>query len=168
MRVDRRVTGQPSSKTSYVVVGEDAGPSKLKAIAKNNLKTLDEDGFLDLIATRVTDPSSLDDKTRKKMQKEEEAIRQAAREMEAREATDIVRRASVDICAPVDEQANDASMTRPCCKMEGTEPVDSRFARVSSRREQQARQVAVAALRCEMERCRAIISGRAGRTSVKE
>ena len=85
MRVGRRVTGQPSSKTSYVVVGEDAGPSKLKAIAKNNLKTLDEDGFLDLIATRVTDPSSLDDKTRKKMQKEEEAIRQAAREMEARE-----------------------------------------------------------------------------------
>ncbi|EJF60036.1 DNA replication factor C, large subunit [Dichomitus squalens LYAD-421 SS1] len=68
-RYGGRVTGQPSSKTSYVVLGADAGPSKLKAIAKNNLKTLDEDGFLALIATR----------------KEEEAIRQSAREMEARE-----------------------------------------------------------------------------------
>lgn len=48
----RRVTGQPSSKTSYVVVGEDAGPSKLNAIKKHNLPTLNEDGFLYLIATR--------------------------------------------------------------------------------------------------------------------
>ena len=82
---DRRVVLQPSSRTDYVVLGADAGPSKLAAIKKNNLKTLDEDGFLNLIATRVTDPSSLDDKTRKKMQKEGEAIRQAAREMEARD-----------------------------------------------------------------------------------
>ncbi|KAH9928881.1 DNA replication factor C, large subunit [Fomitopsis serialis] len=64
-----RVTGQPSSKTSYVVVGSDAGPSKLAAIKKNNLKTIDEDGFLDLIGTR----------------KEKEAIRTAAAEMEKRE-----------------------------------------------------------------------------------
>ena len=35
-----------------MVVGADAGPSKLAAIKKNNLPTLDEDGFLDLIKTR--------------------------------------------------------------------------------------------------------------------
>ena len=84
-RPARRVTGQPSSKTSYVVVGLDAGPSKLKAIEKNKLKTLDEDGFLNLIATRVTDESTLDEKTRKKIQKEQEAIRESAKEMERRE-----------------------------------------------------------------------------------
>ncbi|KZT13273.1 DNA replication factor C, large subunit [Laetiporus sulphureus 93-53] len=80
-----RVTGQPSSKTSYVVVGTDAGPSKLAAIKKNNLKTLDEDGFLNLIATRVPDLSQLDEKTKKKLAKEKEAIREAAAEMEKRE-----------------------------------------------------------------------------------
>ena len=79
------MVGQPSSKTSYVVLGADAGPSKLKAIEKNKLKTLDEDGFLNLIATRVTDDSMLDDKTRKKIEKEQEAIRQNAKEMEQRE-----------------------------------------------------------------------------------
>ncbi|KAI0820704.1 replication factor RFC1 C terminal domain-containing protein [Trametes gibbosa] len=84
-RYGGRVVGQPSSKTSYVVVGADAGPSKLKAIEKNKLKTLDEDGFLKLIATRVVDESALDDKTRKKMEKEKEAIRESAKEMERRE-----------------------------------------------------------------------------------
>jgi BRCT domain type II-containing protein len=48
----RRVTGVPSSKTSYVIVGANAGPSKLATIKKNGLKTLDEDGFLNLIGTR--------------------------------------------------------------------------------------------------------------------
>ncbi|KAI8984816.1 replication factor RFC1 C terminal domain-containing protein [Trametes punicea] len=84
-RYGGRVVGQPSSKTSYVVVGADAGPSKLKAIEKNKLKTLDEDGFLNLIATRVVDESALDEKTRKKMEKEQEAIRETAKEMERRE-----------------------------------------------------------------------------------
>ncbi|KAI0655304.1 DNA replication factor C, large subunit [Cubamyces menziesii] len=68
-RYGGRVVGQPSSKTSYVVVGADAGPSKLRAIEKNKLRTLDEDGFLNLIAT----------------QKEQEAIRESAKEMERRE-----------------------------------------------------------------------------------
>lgn len=80
-----RVTGQPSSKTSFVVLGSDAGPSKLAAIKKNNIKTLDEDGFLDLIATRVPDISNLDDKTKKKLAKEKETIRTAAAELEKRE-----------------------------------------------------------------------------------
>lgn len=79
----RRVTGQPSSKTSFVVLGADAGPSKLAAIKKNNLRTLDEDGFLNLIATRV--PDGNDEKLKKKIAKEQDAIREAAKEMEKRE-----------------------------------------------------------------------------------
>lgn len=83
IRVNSRVVLQPSSKTSYVVLGADAGPKKLEAIKKNNLKTLDEDGFLNLIATRVPDEG--DEKTQKKIAKEQETIREAAKEMERRE-----------------------------------------------------------------------------------
>ena len=82
-----RVVSQPSSKTSFVVLGNDAGPNKLKAIEKHNLPTLDEDEFMELIATRKG-PSAggkIDDKTRKKMEKEEEEIKQGAKELVKRE-----------------------------------------------------------------------------------
>lgn len=78
--------GQPSSKTDYVVLGEDAGPKKLEAIKKHKLVTLDEDGFLNLIATRKgLGNGKIDDKTKKKMEKEEAEIKKAAKEMESRE-----------------------------------------------------------------------------------
>jgi replication factor C subunit 1 len=44
-----KVTGGPSSKTSYVVLGSDAGPKKLETIQKYNLKTINEDGLFELI-----------------------------------------------------------------------------------------------------------------------
>ncbi|THU99376.1 purine nucleotide binding protein [Dendrothele bispora CBS 962.96] len=87
-RFGGRVVGQPSSKTNYVVLGEDAGPAKLRAIEKHGLKTLDEDAFLNLIATRKgpgVNGKGLDEKTRKKMEKEQEAIKSAAQEMDKRE-----------------------------------------------------------------------------------
>ena len=40
-----RVVLQPSSKTDFVVLGADAGPSKLTAIKKHRIETLSEDGF---------------------------------------------------------------------------------------------------------------------------
>lgn len=82
-----RVVGQPSSKTDYVVLGDAAGPSKLAAIKKHKLKTLSEDEFLDLIATRKGpgDGKGLSEKEKKKKDKEEKAIRDSAKEMEARE-----------------------------------------------------------------------------------
>ncbi|KAI9190770.1 replication factor RFC1 C terminal domain-containing protein, partial [Polychytrium aggregatum] len=48
-RYGGRVTGAPSGKTSYVVVGDEPGPSKIAKIKELKLKTLDEDGLLDLI-----------------------------------------------------------------------------------------------------------------------
>lgn len=78
----RRVTGAPSAKTSYVVVGENAGPKKLQTIKEKGLKMLDEDGFLNLIATKK---GVMDEATIAKMEKEEEKIRQNAKEMEMRE-----------------------------------------------------------------------------------
>ena len=79
----QELTLQPSSKTSYVVVGSDAGPSKLASIKKNKLNTLDEDAFLKLIATRI--PAELDEKTIRKIEKERLAIKQAVKDMEKRE-----------------------------------------------------------------------------------
>lgn len=81
------MVGQPSSKTDYVVLGDNAGPSKVAAIKKHNLKTLSEDEFLNLIATRKGpgDGKGLSEKDKKKKEKEEKAIRDSAKEMEARE-----------------------------------------------------------------------------------
>ncbi|CDS01238.1 hypothetical protein [Sporisorium scitamineum] len=78
-RYGARITGAPSSKTSYVVVGEGAGPKKLDSIKKNKIKTLDEDGFLDLIRTRGA--GELDERAKQKIKAEEEKIKEVARSM---------------------------------------------------------------------------------------
>lgn len=80
------MVGQPSSRTDFVVLGSDAGPSKLAAIAKHKIKTMNEDEFLNLIASRKGPGNGkVDEKTKKKMEKEQEAIKNAAKEMEKRE-----------------------------------------------------------------------------------
>jgi len=66
-------------------LGDNAGPSKLAAIKKHGLKALNEDQFLNLIATRVVKEGDLDANTRKKLEKEKETIRKAAKEFESRE-----------------------------------------------------------------------------------
>lgn len=48
-RYNGRVTGSPSGKTNFLVVGEEAGQSKIEKAKKLKIKTLDEDEFLDLI-----------------------------------------------------------------------------------------------------------------------
>lgn len=81
-RFGGRVTGQASGKTSYMVMGEGAGPGKMKKAASLGVKTLDEDGFLNLIATRE---GKLDAKAQAKQKAEEEKIKQDARDLERRE-----------------------------------------------------------------------------------
>lgn len=81
-----RVVLQPSSKTDFVVLGDNAGPSKIAAIKKHGIKTLNEDEFLNLIATRKgLGDGKVDEKTKKKLEKEQDDIKKAAREMEKRE-----------------------------------------------------------------------------------
>ncbi|GAA5961484.1 hypothetical protein JCM3765_003600 [Sporobolomyces pararoseus] len=78
-RYGGRVTTAPSSKTSYVVLGSDAGPKKLELIKKHKIKTLDEDGFLRMIGTsesKADDPKFLEAK-----KKEEEKIKTMAKSM---------------------------------------------------------------------------------------
>ncbi|CCO28227.1 hypothetical protein BN14_02220 [Rhizoctonia solani AG-1 IB] len=54
----------------------------MKKVASLGVKTLDEDGFLNLIGTRE---GKLDAKAQEKQKQEEEKIKQAARDMERRE-----------------------------------------------------------------------------------
>ncbi|GAA5961864.1 hypothetical protein JCM21900_006467 [Sporobolomyces salmonicolor] len=78
-RYGGRVTTAPSSKTSYVVLGADAGPKKLEMIKKHRIKTVDEDGFLALIAggkSQADDPKVMEAK-----RKEQEKVKEAAKQM---------------------------------------------------------------------------------------
>lgn len=82
-----KVTTAPSKKTSYVVLGEDAGPKKLETIKQHNLKVINEDGLFELI--RRLPPNGGDsaaaEKHAEKLAKEEEKIRKDAEEMEKQE-----------------------------------------------------------------------------------
>ncbi|KAJ3247399.1 hypothetical protein HDU78_004373 [Chytriomyces hyalinus] len=57
-RYGGRVTGAVSGKTSYLVAGEDSGESKLSKAKSVKVKIIDEDGFLDVIASSKGKPSS--------------------------------------------------------------------------------------------------------------
>jgi replication factor C subunit 1 len=82
-----KVTGAPSKKTSYVVLGEDAGPKKLQTIKDNNLKVINEDGLFELIKRLPANggDSAAAGKMAEKRAKEEEEIRKAAAEMDKQE-----------------------------------------------------------------------------------
>ncbi|WWC85920.1 uncharacterized protein L201_000790 [Kwoniella dendrophila CBS 6074] len=82
-RLSGKVTTSPSGKTSFVVVGEGAGASKLKTIADKKIPTLTEDEFFEFIRSR--EGGKLDEKTLKARQAEEKKIQQQAMEMEKRE-----------------------------------------------------------------------------------
>jgi replication factor C subunit 1 len=84
-----KVTSGPSKKTNFVVLGSDAGPSKLKKIRELNIKTINEDGLRALIEKLSASGHEGDSKAqaahKEKQRKEEEKIKQAAEEMEREE-----------------------------------------------------------------------------------
>jgi replication factor C subunit 1 len=84
-----KVTGAPSKKTSYVVLGTDAGPSKLQKIKNMDIKTIDEDGLTALIEKLTAAGNKGDSKAqaayKEKQRKEEEKIREQAAEIEREE-----------------------------------------------------------------------------------
>ena len=86
-RYGGKITGAPSSKTSYVVLGEDAGPSKLAKIRDHGLKTINEEGLFELIRRLPAGGGSGKgaEKVRQKRKEEEEKIKQQAAEMEKEE-----------------------------------------------------------------------------------
>jgi replication factor C subunit 1 len=84
-----KVTTAPSKKTNYVVLGSDAGPSKLQKIRDMSIKTIDEDGLSVLIEKLTAAGNKGDSKAQalhaEKLRKEEEKIKKQAAEMEAEE-----------------------------------------------------------------------------------
>ncbi|KAI8634207.1 DNA replication factor C, large subunit [Xylariaceae sp. FL1651] len=82
-----KITGAPSSKTNYVVLGDDAGPSKLAKIKEHGIKTINEEGLFELIrrlpAGGGTGKGA--EKVRQKRKEEEDKIKKQAAEMEREE-----------------------------------------------------------------------------------
>jgi len=92
-RYGGKVTGGPSGKTSFVVLGSDAGPSKLRKIQELNLKTINEDGLLQLIQSLPANggDGKAAEKNNEKKKAEMEKIKKEAEEMkkeEKRKATE--------------------------------------------------------------------------------
>ncbi|KAI9770767.1 MAG: hypothetical protein M1840_003017 [Geoglossum simile] len=86
-RYGGKVTGAPSSKTSFVILGNDAGPKKLEVIRKNNIKTINEDGLFEMI--RKLPANGGDGKAAQaneiKKKKEEMKVREMAAEIDMEE-----------------------------------------------------------------------------------
>ena len=82
-----KVMSGPSKKTSYIVLGEDAGPKKLEMIKQHDLKVINEDGLFALISTLPANggDSKAAAEQEKKKQKEQEKIAQEAEEMDRQE-----------------------------------------------------------------------------------
>ena len=79
-----KVMTAPSKKTSYVVLGEDAGPKKLETIAMHKLKVIDETGLFELIKRLPANggDSAAAEKMAEKREKEEAQMRKEAAEMD--------------------------------------------------------------------------------------
>ncbi|ROW06534.1 hypothetical protein VMCG_04371 [Cytospora schulzeri] len=86
-RYGAKVTGAPSSKTTFVVLGDDAGPSKLKKIKEHGIRTIDENGLFDLIRKAPANGGSAKnaEKARQKQEEEQQKIKAAAAELEKEE-----------------------------------------------------------------------------------
>ncbi|KAJ5054195.1 uncharacterized protein L3040_000477 [Drepanopeziza brunnea f. sp. 'multigermtubi'] len=86
-RYGGKVTGAPSGKTSFVVLGNDAGPSKLRKIQALKIKTINEDGLFALISKLPADggDGKAAEKSIEKKKAEMEKIKKDAEEMEREE-----------------------------------------------------------------------------------
>ncbi|KAL8818718.1 MAG: hypothetical protein Q9223_002713 [Gallowayella weberi] len=83
-RYGGKTTTGPSSKTSYVVLGNDAGPKKLETIQKYGLKTINEHGLFELIRKLPANGGGgkAAEKYDEKKGKEEQKARDLAAQME--------------------------------------------------------------------------------------
>lgn len=86
-RLGGKVTGAPSSKTTFVVLGDDAGPSKLRKIQEVGIKTIDENGLFELIRKAPANGGSAKNAVKAKEKQEADAkkVREAAAELEREE-----------------------------------------------------------------------------------
>ncbi|KAF7892181.1 uncharacterized protein EAF01_010261 [Botrytis porri] len=86
-RYGGKITGAPSSKTNFVVLGKDAGPSKLRKIETLKIKTINEHGIFHLLRTMPANggDGKAAEKNNEKKAAEEKKIREDAAEMDREE-----------------------------------------------------------------------------------
>ncbi len=86
-RYGGKVMGAPSKNTGWIVLGDDAGPSKLAKIQQFGIRTIDENGLFEMIRRLPAGGGDTKEaeKAREKQEKEMEKIRLAAEEMEREE-----------------------------------------------------------------------------------
>ncbi|KAL1841692.1 hypothetical protein VTJ49DRAFT_6731 [Mycothermus thermophilus] len=111
-RYGGKVTGAPSSKTDFVVLGDDAGPSKLRKIKEHNIKTIDEEGLFYLIKTMPAHGGSGKgaEKAKEKQEKEEQQAREEAERMDREEKA---RKAEAEKAAKKAAEARGVSAPAP-------------------------------------------------------
>ncbi|KAI4163119.1 MAG: hypothetical protein LQ342_003247 [Letrouitia transgressa] len=124
-RYGGKVTTGPSSKTSYVVLGTDAGPKKLETIEKFKLKTINEVGLFELIRQLPANggDSKAATKFEEKRKQEEMKNRELAAEMEEED------RKAANIAEPAKDDANGRSRVAPSNGLNSSHPAkkDSRL-----------------------------------------
>ncbi|KAL5345825.1 DNA replication factor C complex subunit Rfc1 [Pseudogymnoascus australis] len=97
-----KVTGAPSGKTSYVVLGSDAGPSKLEKIANLKIKTINEDGLFALVratSEHLTQTGGTTRAAEKALEKQKEAEKKMKIEAEEEERQERMRAAEAEKAA---------------------------------------------------------------------
>lgn len=115
-RYGGKVTTTPSGKTSYVVLGNDAGPKKLETIAKHKLKTINEDGLFELIRRLPAHggDGKAADQYQERQRKEEKKIEDQAKEMAEQERTEAKLRAkpaTVNSSTKANSQSNSSDIS---------------------------------------------------------
>lgn len=90
-RYGARVTKSISSKTSVVVLGDEAGPKKLEKIKQLGIKAIDEDGFRQLITGMPAEggAGTAAEKARQKLKDQEDQAQRDAAEMVRKEAEEL-------------------------------------------------------------------------------
>ena len=90
-----KITTTPSGKTSYVVLGNDAGPKKLETIEKHKLKSINEDGLFELIRRLPAHggDGKAAEQYKDQQRKEEKKIEDQAKEMAEQERKEAKERA---------------------------------------------------------------------------
>lgn len=86
-RYGGKIPTQPTKKTSFVVLGDDAGPKKLETIKQYSLKTIDEQGLYELIRKLPANggDSKAGEEYEAKARKEAEKVEKEAKAIEEQE-----------------------------------------------------------------------------------
>lgn len=102
-----RVTKSISKKTSVVVIGEEAGPSKVKKIKDLGVKAIGEDGFIELLLKMPAEGGSGAgaQAAKQKREEEEQRIAEEAKEAERKEREEEKKRQKAAAAAKKDKSA---------------------------------------------------------------